>query len=321
MILIITNTQDITADFVVRELHKRKLKFARLNTDEFPVNGFGSYKINYNEGKTKYIYWKNRENILDFSDVKSVWYRRPILPVVGLKSQRKSIKKFCEDESYEFLRGVWYSLNAFWISDPEAIRKAEHKIFQLKVAEELSFTLPKTLFSNNSEEIQNFYSHCNDQVIIKPLYMGFVDDAKSPMWIYTSSLTKKEVQNTKSLNIIPSIYQEKIEKNFDVRVTVIGDKVFAAKIVAQNLPKNIPDWRYSPIKNLKHFKYKLPTEIEELCIRLVKKLGLEFGAIDFAVDKNNQHVFFEINPNGQWAWLENILKLPISSEIVNQLTR
>jgi glutathione synthase/RimK-type ligase-like ATP-grasp enzyme len=319
MILIISNTTDLTSDFVVRELTKRNLKFARLNTDEFPINGKGtvSYKL---DGKpSKVIKWKNRKNHLDFNSVESVLYRRPTKPRIDPRIKDDSVMKFCTDESNDFLRGIWYSMNCYWMSSPEAIRKAEHKVFQLEIAKKIGFSIPETLISNDPERIKSFFRLHPKGVIVKPLYLGFIDKGKKSEFIYTTSVHKSDLKHISKAIFAPSIYQQLIKKDFDVRVTVIGEKVFAARIDALNLPKDMPDWRFASIEELRHQKITLPSSIATKCLKLVKSLGLDFGAIDLAVDTHGNYIFFEINPNGQWAWLEVTLDFPLSKEIVNRL--
>lgn len=67
------------------------------------------------------------------------------------------------------------------------------------------------------------------------------------------------------------------------------------------------------------FKIKLPDAILNQCISLLKILNLRFGAIDFILDKNGNYIFLEINPNGQWAWIEKQTGYKISNEITNLL--
>ncbi|MNE53265.1 Ribosomal protein S6--L-glutamate ligase [compost metagenome] len=116
----------------------------------------------------------------------------------------------------------------------------------------------------------------------------------------------------------PCIYQELIEKEFEVRVTVVGEKVFSASIDSQSDNDTKIDWRK---KKLVFTKVELPFEIEYLCIEIVKKLNLLFGAIDLIKDKNGNYIFLEINPNGQWAWIETQTGIEISDAIINELRK
>lgn len=322
MILIITNRTDVTSDFVVKEIHRRGLNFMRLNTDEYPSNINGSVVLD-NKKFNRYLYFQDRKKNVDLSEIKSILYRRPIPPLPHESIIDESIRKFCIDECYDFIRGLWLSLDAFWISDPESIRKAEHKIYQLKFAQKCNFKIPKTLITNNPEDLKQFIDNTKNDVIVKPLYSGFIDksDINDALMIYTTKIDKDDTEEFEKVSYAPSIFQECIEKEFDIRVTIIGNTVFAAKIYSSNLPENTPDWRFAEIENLEHQVYHLPKEIENSCKQLIKYLNLEFGAIDLVVDNNNNYYFLEINANGQWAWLEKILNFPISSSIVDHLMK
>jgi glutathione synthase/RimK-type ligase-like ATP-grasp enzyme len=59
---------------------------------------------------------------------------------------------------------------------------------------------------------------------------------------------------------------------------------------------NMDDVAYRPIR--------LPIEIREHLKNLLRQYELRFAAIDMAVTTKGEWVFFEVNPNGQWAWLD-----------------
>jgi glutathione synthase/RimK-type ligase-like ATP-grasp enzyme len=201
-----------------------------------------------------------------------------------------------------------------------SIRKAEHKIYQLNIAHSLNLMIPKTVVTNDPAQVRDLFYSCARGIIIKPLYLGFISHPQSPQMIFTSAVSEADLDDIDSVRCAPSIFQERVEKDFDVRVTVVGERVFSAQIKVDSLPPNIPDWRFAPLEKLKHSVYDLPRNIEKRCLELVKLLGLDFGAIDLAVDRDGNHIFFEINPNGQWAWLETVLNFPISQAIVDRLS-
>jgi glutathione synthase/RimK-type ligase-like ATP-grasp enzyme len=107
----------------------------------------------------------------------------------------------------------------------------------------------------------------------------------------------------------------------DIRVTVVGEQVFPAKIHSQEFEETMVDWRKGENAKVKHERIELPPEIEDKCIELTKRLGLHFGAIDFVLDRGMNYVFLEINPNGQWGWIEKRLGYDISGEIVALLLK
>jgi hypothetical protein len=318
VILIATNTQDITSDFVVAELRRRKVAFFRLNFDEFPQGAAGVVAGGSASPWRAEIRWSNRERTLDLNSIGSVLYRRPVSPLPDPSIESPALRRFCVDESYDFLRGLLYSLDARWMSDPGNIRRAEHKVFQIQAAEKVGLCLPRTLVTNEPEEVHSFFEACSGQMVVKCLYKGFVNEPAAPAMIFTSTVTCDDLKDSASIRLCPSIFQERIDKSYDIRVTIVGEKVFAARIDTDT-PASIPDWRVSKIEDIRHSLTVLPPTIERSCLDLVRNLGLEFGAIDFVVDKRGNYFFLEINPNGQWAWIETSLGLPISATIVDHL--
>ena len=113
-------------------------------------------------------------------------------------------------------------------------------------------------------------------------------------------------------------FQSKIEKRCDVRATFVGEKCYAVAIDSQSLEDTCVDWRKGE-HVLRHTPIELPYDIRTKCLHMLAKLGLNFGAIDFVIDEQGNYVFLEINPNGQWAWIEHMTGLPISKEIVKCL--
>jgi glutathione synthase/RimK-type ligase-like ATP-grasp enzyme len=109
-------------------------------------------------------------------------------------------------------------------------------------------------------------------------------------------------------------------KKYDVRVIVVGKKVFTTLIHSQDNEETKTDWRNGE-NILEHTKAVLPKSIERKCIKLLKILKLQFGAIDFIMGKENNFIFLEINPNGQWARIEKQTGYKISDEIVNLLIK
>lgn len=195
-----------------------------------------------------------------------------------------------------------------------AIRNAENKIYQLLLAKEVGLTIPSTLISNHYDSVERFLK--KGKHIIKPVHNARIKDEKHPQIVYTSEITQAIKKEEAELNI--NYLQNKIDKRCDVRATFVGEKCFAVTIDSQGLEDTRVDWRKGE-HILKHNPIELPREIRLKCVQLMKELDLHYGAIDFILDKQGNYVFLEINPNGQWAWIEHLTELPISREIVKCL--
>jgi len=305
MILIVTNRRDFTADYVVLELNQRGLEYTRLNTEDFPT--IVSLSMFESSSSGTQLELSVQDRLLDLSDVKSVWFRRPVLPQPDPGLRESYSRTLVEKESIEAIEGLWRILDCNWVSRPDAIRRAESKPLQLHLATKLGFCIPDTLVTNDPEQASDFVNS-RDDVICKPLRCGQVEVHDTLKLIYTNELSREDKDSIHDVSLAPTLLQERVTKLMDVRVTVIGSRAFSVCIDSQGNPDSAVDWRRGNTTALRHFMHALPTAVERKCIELVEILGLQFGAIDLVVREDGEYVFLEINPNGQWAWLQQ--KLP-----------
>lgn len=315
-VVILTNREDLTADYVVIELTKRNVPFFRFNTEDFPHDV--SVALHLEQGSME-GHFKSQDLILRFNDIRSIWYRRPAIPSFSHVSLDPGLKEYCVKEAYYTLEGVWATINSFWISDPFMIRKAENKPLQLKLASKIGFQIPRTLISSDAAEIKNFYEATGQSVVIKPVRTGVYTNKDEDKIIFTNSLSAQDIAKVDSTVSLPSIYQAKIHKKYDIRVTVIGDKVYATEIHSQQYNDSIVDWRRGENPKLIHKKHILPADIEGMCMTLTKSLGLQFSAIDLVLSRDDVYYFLEINPNGQWAWIEERTGYKLTEALVDLL--
>lgn len=313
MILLLTNKEDITADFVVLELKRRNVNFFRFNTEDFPQKI--RIKIGFHNDKLEGCFCTHNNKIIPFSSIKSIWYRRPSPAKLGEKLKREE-SIFCIKECQQSLNGIWHNLKCFWVSEPQKIHYAENKITQLTIAQKIGFKIPETLISNNPEEIIRFYNNCNKNIVVKPIKSGLIEDN---IVVFTNKVTSDKIKNIKSAIQTPSIYQENIPKQFDIRITVIGTKVFPVEIHSQENRNTRYDWRKSQDLDMVQQKHILPKEIKDKCIKLLDMFDLKFGAIDMILTPEGEYYFLEINPNGQWAWIEKRTGYELTKALVDIL--
>lgn len=319
MILLITNKHDITTDLIVNELNRRGEKYYRLNTEELAV----SLAVNLNLNQNSYYIIDNKKEIsIDLGKVKSIYYRRPELPNFQSTQVGEGEKQFWCNEIYYTLEGLYKILrHKFWISPVFAIREAENKIYQIILAQELGFKVPSSIVTTVPNEARNFIKNNNDNCIIKPIKVGLIKDRDNPQVIFTNKLGKSQINSLDRVSNCPTYFQDNIQKKADLRITVVGDKVFAAQINSQSYEETKIDWRDGENVKLKYSPIELPYELQQKCLKLTKTLNLNFGAIDFILDESSEFVFLEINPNGQWGWVDKRLNLGICNAIVDLLIK
>lgn len=304
MILIITHKTDFTADFVINKLNQRNISYRRLNCEDLFQSAFA---IKFN-GKLEY-------SILNEYDYTSVWFRRTKLPEIENLSGEELLYVLNETDS--FFKNLFSLLPAKWLSQPSAVYNAENKLFQLKTAQQIGFKIPKTIITNSKDELRKFYKENNENIIIKPISQTRIQYKESAEFIFTNPVPKNLIDEIEKYDLTPCIFQQNIPKEYEVRTTVVAKDVFSAAVYSQEDSATKTDWRK---KKLKFVETKLPNEVEQLCVQLLKKLNLEFGAIDLIKTPEGEYVFLEINPNGQWAWIENQTGQKISESIINFLT-
>ena len=311
-VLLVTASYDTAPEYVGPALERRGVPFFRLDTDRFPSEVRGCFNPHGD------IVFSDGERRISGKDIKSVWYRRNVAPNLP-ENLHSGTRAFCERETRAFLEGVLFALpTQRWLSPPQAIWYAEHKPYQLAVAARLGFVLPNTVVTNDQGAAWDFaQGRC---LVGKAVNSGYIAGPEGNQAIFTSALDAGDLEDLGGLALAPVTFQEKVEKSSDIRVTVVGDEVFAAEILSQGRESSRVDWRATDDPNLEHRIHDLPPTLAHRCRRLVSHLGLSFGAIDFALDSSGKYVFFEINPNGEWLWLEDRLGFPISDSIATWLS-
>jgi len=320
MILIVTNKIDPHADVVISHLTNESVPVFRFNTEDFPQKILFSWKTTQSaiDGVVKIP----KVGEVKLSQIKSCWYRRPEPSIISSDLITEQAKEFAEDESKVLLKGLWKFLSdRFWINYPSKIREAESKLYNLKLASKIGFFIPRTLITNNSEEVKDFFKECKGEIINKVLGKGQVEYLKDYYFVYAHKISLQDLEKINSVVYSPTFFQEYIPKSLEIRVTVVGKKIFSCEIHSQDSEKTREDWRQYDFDNVLHRLHKLPRSIEILCLKMMENLELNFSTFDLILTPDNKYVFLELNPNGQWLWIENLTGLPISEAVAELLVK
>ena len=311
MILLVTNKRDITTDFIVLELQRRALPFVRLNSEDIAA---GSVRFSPADGWTIGI----GDRSVNLGDVSAGYYRRPGTPL-PVAAGDGATEDYLATEWAAVLRSIWNALDGRWLNSPFAILRAEDKPRQLWEARRLGFDIPETLVSNDFDAAAAFTA--SGGTIGKPLRHALIERGETGEVLFTSRVGPLSETDREAVTLAPIIYQREIRKTHDIRATVIGDRVFGTAIHSQICDETEVDWRRGGRVDLDHEVVDLPPEIVERCIALTKYLDLRYGAIDLICDEAGRYWFLEINPNGQWAWIERRTGLPLAAALVDELSR
>jgi glutathione synthase/RimK-type ligase-like ATP-grasp enzyme len=253
-------------------------------------------------------------SVKEFSKFKSVWFRRTKLP--PLNDIDLETQQYLFNEYEALLKNLFCIIDSKWISDPFSIYKAENKLLQLKVAKKIGFNIPKTILTNSNHDLLNFFNENDKNIIIKPLSQSKILKNNEIEFLFTNRIDEQHIENLRMFDLTPCIYQENIPKEIELRITIVGKNIFVAGVNSQNTENTKTDWRKG---ELAFFKADLPLDVVEKCFSLLNSLHLKFGAIDLIKNIDGEYIFLEINPNGQWAWIENETGLNISDALIAEL--
>lgn len=307
--LIISSTIDFSTDLVCYQLMMSGEKFYRLNRDEF---------IKHNivvdlQKKSMMISIEDEEYNIQFEQLKGVFYRAPVFLRTQAKAELSVQEQLERNQWSSFLRNLIIFQNTNWINNPVYTYRAENKMFQLCVAESCGLQIPKTYVSNISVNMLER----EKKYIVKSLDTALFYDTQNnkEMFTYSNVVSGEELQDYE-LASAPIIIQEFLNPKVDCRVTYIQGKLFPVKIL-QNGEGLYGDWRLRK-DELEYVPFQLPPNISVAICKLMQKLEIQFGGIDLAI-VGEKYFFIEVNPTGEWGWLEIKTGMQISQTIKKAL--
>lgn len=292
--LIVSSTIDFSTDMVCYRLLEDNEKFYRLNRDEFL-----KHKIVVDlQNEVMIISIDGEEYEAQFEHLKGIFFRAPVFLRTQSKKELSVQEQLERNQWSSFLRNLIVFKNANWINNPVSTYRAENKIFQLCIAKEYGLAVPVTYISNCTD----FNLESDKKYIVKSLDTALFYDMENnkEMFTYSNVVSGSEL-NEYDLTSAPIFIQEFLNPKIDCRVTYVQGKLFPVKIL-QNGKGMYGDWRMRK-EELEYIPFQLPAYVENAIHKLMKKLELNFGGIDLAI-VSGEYYFIEVNPTGEWGWLE-----------------
>jgi glutathione synthase/RimK-type ligase-like ATP-grasp enzyme len=317
MILIITAPNDVHADDVEKRLRARGADVFRFDPATIPQRA--RVTVGY-RGMAKRVRLTLDGQATELTDATCAWLRRPGAPVTHHDITDRMFREYAHRECQQLAHDIWNALEVAWLPGPLwAIRRADSKHLQLQLAAALGFEIPATLITTSTDEFLAFHREHDGEIIDKLPSVVFPLDRKGPVFRFTNRVTTRDVGYLHRLRYAPMLFQPNVRKEVELRVTVVGTRVFAAEIHSQATAHTMQDWRRYDHAHTPYRVHELPAKVAACCVDLVARLGLRYGAIDLILTPRGQYVFLEINPNGQWLWAERKTGLPISEAICDLL--
>lgn len=318
-VLILTELGDVHAYAVTLALQQRGVPVHLWHTSDFPTGATESILIERGCEKINLRGVGDKE--LAHYSISRVWRRRPALSAGG-ERLHPSDRQFVEQECTIFRQALFTDLlpDAFWINPHTAAIRASRKLVQQRAAVQVGFTTPDTLYSNDPSEIRDFLRRHAGHAIYKTYRPTSWRDAETYWVPYSSLINESDLVEDDLLQAVPGIFQAVVPKQYELRVTVMGSRLFATKLDSQQTTAGKIDWRKAH-GDLRMEPYELPNAISANCLRLLQMLGLVFGCFDLIVNREGEYVFLEVNEGGQFLFVEHYTGQPLLDAFCEFLTQ
>lgn len=310
-IVVVTDMLDAHADYLISLLYAQGEEPVRLNSSDVSARiSLAARLAGHDWAGT--IVLQDSGRVVDLAAVTSIWWRKPNAFGLraGLEGQQR---EFAIEESDHAIRGLLGALDCYWMSHPDAITRAGYKIEQLRRAARLGFSVPRTLITTDPGAVRDFYDACDGRIVYKVLTDPYLAARRAPergwktvperRFVETTPVTAATLERLDSVRAVPCQFQEFVPKSTEWRVTIIGDEVFAAEMLTQEHPETLVDSRHYDIDVI-YRRGELPAGVADRCMALTRSYGLNFGAVDLIRTPEDDFVFLEINPNGQFLFVE-----------------
>lgn len=305
--LILSSTLDFSTDFVCYELQQRSKNYLRLNRDKF-----SQYNIQYDICAGEMIVQMDgAEYLVNQENIRSIFFRSPVF--IRTNKACPVEKQLYRSQWSSFIRNLTVFERAKWLNHPMYTYQAENKVYQLDVAKSLGLNIPDTVITNDSTHL------LDDSIyVVKALDTPLFYENGKEMFTYSTVVTGRDIKIS-SLREAPVIIQKCLLDKIDLRVTIVGNRLFPVEIKSKGKGIN-GDWRKTRKEDLEYNPCVLPSKIEDKLLKLMDELHLSFGGIDLAFS-SGKYYFIEVNPTGEWGWLVRTTGYEIHKAIVDWMTK
>lgn len=314
MIIAVSSETDEHARAVIQGISQSRGNAMLMDLSEFPKTSEISICYSEDENCFKFRGLCTNRPEQDLSECNVIWWRRPQPFSLHDDMHDPHDRSFAYAEVYSTFSGLWLSLDVHWINHPTRDEEASRKVYQLKVAKDTGFRIPETCITNSPSTAKHFIEN---QGVSGTIYKAF--SATREAWRETRLLKSDEVKLIDNVKFAPVIFQEYIEAEVDLRITVVDEDVFAAAIHSQETEYRV-DFRMT-MDEAQVKPFDLPEDVIEKLLAYTRRLGLVYGAIDMRLTPEGEYVFLEINPSGQWLFIQERTNLPITEAMVSHMLK
>jgi MvdD-like protein with pre-ATP grasp domain len=304
MILIVAPRQDVHALCVAQDLEKMGQPFRFVDSARLASEGRLEFRAGRRHGST----WTCVDGEpIELERVRTVWHRRRLLPPVAARCAIND-QQYFQREWTEMFSGIFASLHDAWFVNLPERQSAAVKPLQLRLAQQLGLRVPDTLITNDPVAAAAFIELHEERVVHKTL------SPPRHRFLATKAWSVSDCEMLDNLVLAPTIFQEMVTDCRELRITVIGERVFAAEF---RPPAGLIDGRLD--LQTPYRPHTLPPDISTRLMALVRQLGLVFSTVDMKLTDEGEYVFLELNPMGQFLYVEILTGLPLTAAMAELL--
>jgi glutathione synthase/RimK-type ligase-like ATP-grasp enzyme len=278
---------------------------------EFPSRA--SIEVSFGDGIDRLRLMAEGRREIPIEDIGAVWYRRERPLELDPALTDPTSRLFAWSESTEALTGLWRALDCFWMNPPAADEAGHRKVRQLQLARRVGLSVPDTLITNDPSSARAFAVQHLERGVIRKALRNIAQAPRS-----TALVTVEDLARIGDVRYAPVTFQEFVPADLDLRVIVVEDAIFAAAIRSE--PEYQTDYRMG-IGSAEFSPYTLPDDVASALLELHHRLGLVYGASDFRVTPEGEHVFLEVNPAGEYLFASERTGQPVPQAIAACLER
>lgn len=308
-VLIIRSTQTWT-EVVEQQLRQHGHEPILFDTDRFP----GEVRVSLLDDGTARIVDGDAVHVLD--DLHAIWYRRALYTRPDLPADVAAV---VQREARTFVQGLIERFRPYVLQPRSLTTAADLKPRQLSVARRNGLDIPATVVSTDARVLREHARALGGQVVTKvvtPLVVR--DDGDAMQVVMTSSVSEEDLESLSEVEVVPVVLQEKLDKQRELRVTVVGEQLFVCSVDTRGDDRASVDWRRNP-KGVVWSTDTLPDAVGQALLGTMRDLGLVYGAADIIHTTDGRYVFLEINPAGEYLWVDDLVDRAISRAIADLL--
>ncbi|MER8155618.1 ATP-grasp ribosomal peptide maturase [Streptomyces sp. NPDC094472] len=315
-VLVLTRPTDATADLVIAELNERSIPVHRLDPGDFPESLSMAARIG-----PDHMSWegalRGQHRDVSLTDVRSVYYRRPAAHRLHPNLPEQDAR-WADAEARAGFGGLVAALPCLWVNHPHRNALAALPPVALAAAARSGLLVPQTLVTNDPVEAREFVCALPGRVAaykaLGTTHPSDRDDRPQALW--TTQVRPGEIDE--SVRRTAHQFQEWVAKAYEVRLTAVAERLFAAEIHAGSAASHI-DFR-ADYDSLTYRPCRVPERVARGVHMLTFTFGLRYVALDFLVNPQGHWYLIDVNPNGQWGFIPD-LRTPITRALADLLER